>query len=729
VRRRPSQPVAARPPGALGETRPLRHRTTDGSSRHLSALLVGCLAVALALVTAGAAAAAPTLSYDDYHDFGEVETQLRAWAERPEVELLDIGTSAGGRTLWVARIAGDGPVDPDQRPAVFVGANIAGFHNAGTEAALDLVAKLLGGDAPNGAELLSARTFYVAPVLDPDAHDALFAEVRVERSGNAMTLDHDRDGFEAEDGFDDLDGDGRITGMRIADPAGGWLPHPEDPRVMIRADGSKGQAGAYRMVSEGRDDDGDGELNEDPATGVAPDRNFAHQFPYPDVDAGPWPSYAPETKAVMDFLLAHRNVALAVVYGPANNLLKKPESLGGGSGDLGTQKFKLPKEAAEFLGFDPEGEYTIDEVWEVAKDLSFVVQNNITKDQLAQFLGAGPATKLADEDMAWLDRFAKDYKKRLEDAGLSNDRPAEQYGKGGFTPWLYYQYGVMALELDVWGVPKPETPKDEAMEDDGELTVDRLESMSADEVIALGEDKIQELLDANGVPSQYNATTVIGALQGGQITPERMAAMIRQSGGGESGGDGGETAGDDPATQRTRDVLAWVDANAPAAVTPWTPVTLPDGTKAEVGGLDPFIEVAPPYAVLEPALGVHTATVLDLASKLARVELLSVEAEDLGGGVARVRAVAGNRGTLPTHTKLDERMHTHLPVRLELVTGDGVELVTGHAAVTSGRLEGSAGTVEGTWLVHATPGAEVTVRVITDNAGTDQKTTTIGKGA
>ncbi len=712
MRSRPSRVLADRPFGVRCMPRRLR-------------LLAGCLAVGLAFLTAGSAAA---VSYDDYHDFGEVEAQLRAWADRPEVDLINIGTSAGGHTLWVARIAGDGPVDPDQRPAVFVGANIAGYHNAGTEAALDLVTTLLDGSGGSAAELLSTHTFYVAPVLDPDAHDALFASVHAKRSGNAMTLDHDRDGLEAEDGFDDLNGDGRITRMRIPDPAGGWLPHPEDPRVMVRADGSKGQAGAYRMETEGRDDDGDGELNEDPATGVAPDKNFAHQFPYPDADAGPWPSYAPETKAVMDFLLAHRNVALAVVYGPANNLLEKPRSLGGGSGDLGTQKFKLPKEAAQFLGFDPEGEYTIDEVWDVAKDLSFVIQNGITKDQLAQFLGAGPATKLADEDSAELDRFAKAYKKRLKDAGLSDDRPAEQYGKGGFTPWLYYQYGVMALELDVWGVPKAEKPKDEATSDDGALTVDRLASMSADDVVALGEEAIQKFLDDNGVPAQYNATMVIGALKGGQITPEKMAGMIRQMGGGSAGGSG-EKAEDDPATKRAREVLAWVDANAPDAVTPWTAVTLPDGTEAEVGGLDPFIQVAPPYAVLEPALGVHTATVLDLAGQLAQVELLSVEAEDLGGGVARVRAVAGNRGTLPTHTKLDERMHTHLPVRLELVTGDGVELVTGHSAVTSERLEGSAGTVEGTWLVRARPGTTVTVRVTTDNAGSDQKTTTIGKGA
>lgn len=686
-----------------------------------------------AVLLAGIWTAAPAaaLTHDDYHDFGEVEARLQEWAGRAEVELIDIGESAGGRTLWVARIAGQGPVDPDERPAVFVGANIAGHHNAGTEAALHLVGTLL---EEGHRELLAARTFYVAPVLNPDAHDGLFAPLRVERSGNAMTLDHDRDGLEAEDGFDDLNGDGRITDMRIPDPAGAWLPHPEDPRVMIRADSMKGRAGEYRMVSEGRDDDGDGAFNEDPSFGVIPDQNFAHQFPYPKPSAGPWPSYAPEAKAIMDFLLERRNVALALVYGPANNLLAKPRSLGGGGGDLGTQKFTLPEEAAEFLGFDPEKEYTIDEVWAVAKDLPLVVQNNITKDQLAQFLGAGPATKVADEDMAWLDRFADDYEERLEEAGLSTDRPAEQYGKGGFTPWLYYQYGVMALELDVWGVPKPEKEKeDDAAGGEEPLTVDRLEGMSADEVTALGEEALQAFLDEQGVPAQYNAEMVIGALESGQITPERMAGMIRQMGGGGGGGSDGDDAEDDAQTKRAREVLAWIDENAPDAAVQWTEVTLPDGTVAEVGGVDPFIETTPPYEILEPAFAVHTQTALALAGDLARLEILSVEAEPLAAGAdagaVRVRAVAGNRGKLPTHTKLDERMRTHLPVRLELVTGDGVELVTGQPAVTSERLQGVSGTVEGTWLVHARPGAEITVRVSSDNAGTDTKTTTVRKGA
>lgn len=691
-------------------------------------LLVLALAPSLPGPARAAEPSAAPWPPDAYHDLAEVEARLQEWAGRPEVELLEIGRSAGDRPIQGVRLAAEGPVTPDERPAVFVGANMAGFHNAGTEAALHLVEALLGGEHD---ALLAERTVYVAPVLNPDAHDALFAPVRVRRSGADGRLDRDRDGFDAEDGPDDLDGDGRITRMRIPDPAGGWLPHPEEPRLMVKSDAMSERSGAFRVVTEGRDDDADGAYNEDPPWGVAPDRNFAHQFPYPEPEAGPWPSYAPEARAVMDFLLARRNVAFAVVYGPANNLLAKPQSLGGG-GDLGTQKFTVPGGAAEFLGLDPEQEYTIDEVWEVAKDIPMVIQNDITKEQLAQFLGAGPATRVADEDMAVIDHLAEAYEERLEAAGLSTDRPAEQYGKGGFTPWLYYHYGTMALELDVWGVPKPETEEAEAAEEEP-LTLERLRDMTAEEVVALGEEPIQAFLDEHGVPAPYDAARVIGALESGQVTPEQMASMMERmaSGGGGGGGDGRGASGadDDAETRRARDVLAWIDANAPEAVSPWTEVTLPDGTRAEVGGLDPFAEVAPPRELLEPALAVHTETVLDVTSRLARLEVLELEAEPLADGLVRVRAVAGNRGFLATHTAMARRAQTHVPVRLELVPGDGVELVTGYPAVTAERLEGSTGTLEGSWLVRAEPGSTIRVRVVSDQAGRDEESITVRKGA
>lgn len=685
-------------------------------------------AAGMALALAGLAAPAAAVDYGEYHTYGEVVAQLEAWAgEHPQrLRLETYGSSAGGRALHVARVAGDGPVAPDERPGVLVAANMAGYHNAGTEAALDLLETLLTATGGPAAELLATTTFYVIPVANPDAHDGLFAPVRVRRAGAEGRLDRDVDGLEAEDGVDDLDGDGAITRLRIPDPAGGWLPHPEEPRLMMRADAAKGWVGAYRLASEGGDDDDDGRFNEDGPGGVEPDRNFAHAYPYHKAEAGPWASYAPEARAVMDYLLARRNIALAVVYGPANNLLALPQSLGGG-GDLGTQKFKLPEDIAEFLGLDPEEEYTIDQVWEVAKDLPFVRQNNITKEQAAQFLGAGPATKLEDEDQALFSRLAKEYKERLKEAGLDAERPGEQYRGGGFTPWLYYQYGALALELDVWGVPKAK--KEDKSEEKGEaLTLDRLEEMSPEEFLELPTDAVAAFLKEIGAPPQFTAEAVMDRVKSGQVTPAQMAQMARQMGGGGGGGGGGEGE-DDAATKRRREVLAWVDEHAPEASHPWSAVALADGTAAEAGGLDPFIEIAPPRDILAPALAAHTETVLDLAGKLARVEILSLEVEPQGGGVYRVKAVAGNRGALPTHTKMAQRAQVHLPLRLELATGQGVELVTGHAAVANERLEASTGTFEGQWLIKAEDGATVTVRLSSDNAGSDTETHTLGKGA
>ncbi len=688
-----------------------------------------CAAAVLGLLALAGPAHADPVSTQGYHPFADVERQLQAWGqENPrDVKLITLGKSAGGRPLYVIRIAGTGDIDPDARPAVFVGANLAGSHNAGTEAALDLIQTLLAAPADSpAAKLLAAQTFYVAPVLNPDAHDALFGKVRNTRGGNGMAIDHDVDGLEGEDPADDLNGDGLITRLRIPDASGDWLADATDPRVLVEADSMEQRPGAWRVVAEGRDDDGDGELNEDGADGVWPDRNFPHAFPY-TAESGPWSSYAPETKALLDFLFARRNVAMAIVYGPANNLLAAPQSLGGG-GDLGTQKFKLGMRA-KFLGLDPEEEYTLDQVWEVAQNLPFVRQNGVTKEQLQQFLGAGAATKVDPADQAYFDKFAEAYKERLKKAGLSNDRPAAQYGKGGFTPWLYYQYGAVALELDVWGIPKAEKKADDSKKEDDALTLEKVAGMTTDELIAQGEEKIDAFLKENKAPAQFNATMVIGFLKGGQIDPKGMVERMKQMGAG--GGAGGGAAGGGKAGEvgaREREVLAWVDANAPGGFVAWTPVTLPDGTKAEVGGLDPFVERNPPAAILKPALAAHTETVLDLAGKLARVEILSVDVKSLGAGVYRVKAVAANRGYLATHTKQAERARVHVPVRLSLQTGKGVETVTGYPFAVAERLEGTTGTLSGEWLVRAEPGAKIVVDLTSDNAGRDQKTVTVGKG-
>jgi len=659
-----------------------------------------------------------------YHTVGSVTEQLEAWArEHPElVELETIGRSTAGAPLLIARVAAMGEVDPDQRPAIFVGANIAGFHNAGTEAALDLLKMLLSDAA---GDMLKKHTFYVAPVLNPDAHDAMFRAPKQRLAGSGATwstggwrntygLDRDLDGLDQEDGPNDLNGDGLITMMRIPDPAGRMLPDPDDPREMISADPLEGQSGLYRVVTEGVDDDGDGSFNEDGPGGLVPDRNFAHGYEYDQPETGPWASFVPETQAIMDFLLAHRNVAVAVVYGPANNLLAIPRGFGGG-GDTGSLKFKVPERMARFIGIDPEQEYTADEIWELAKDLPMVVQNNISKEQLIQFLGAGPATKPDDDDIGYLTKLAETYKERLEEAGLDNKRSGEQYGHGGFTPWLYYQYGVLAIELDVWGVPK--APKEDSDEGEAPLTIDSLAEMSTEDFLALGEEKVAAFLSEIGAPPQFTAAGLIERVESGQVTPERVAEMAKRMGAGAAKKD--EDGG-------PNDLMVFIDQHAPDAFVEWTRVTLPDGTEAEVGGVDPFIEIAPPYELLAPALKVHTETVLELAEGLARVEIVKLESTHLGAGVHRVEAVAANRGFYPTHTKMAQRARSHLPVRLEITLGDDADLVTGHRWVTEERLAGQDGTMTAEWMVQVPRSTtEVVVEVFSENAGHDRATLTL----
>ncbi len=160
------------------------------------------------------------------------------------------------------------------------------------------------------------------------------------------------------------------------------------------------------------------------------------------------------------------------------------------------------------------------------------------------------------------------------------------------------------------------------------------------------------------------------------------------------------------------------------------PVTLPDGSSAEVGGVDPFIEIAPPYSLLEPALKVHTETILEMATKLAQLQIVDQKVESLGSGIYRITAVAANRGFFPTHTKLAQRAKTHLPVRLEMTPSEGVEIVTGPRWLTSEGLDGETGTLEGEWLVRVSgKNRQVTIEVFSDNAGHDRATISIEAGS
>jgi hypothetical protein len=68
--------------------------------------------------------------------------------------------------------------------------------------------------------------------------------------------------------------------MRIEDPTGAYIISKEDPRVMVKADPSKGEVGKYILLSEGIDNDKDGVFNEDGVGGVNIDKNGTYDYPF-----------------------------------------------------------------------------------------------------------------------------------------------------------------------------------------------------------------------------------------------------------------------------------------------------------------------------------------------------------------------------------------------------------------------------------------------------------------
>ncbi len=245
-----------------------------------------------------------------------------AAAHPAATKLVTIATSPGGRAVQALRV-GSGR-DVESRPALLVIANAHGPHLVGSEIAYAAARRLLERAAGDTAvsRLLARTTIWFIPRMNPDAAESMFGRLTWERTGNGMAVDDDHDQATDEDGPDDLNGDGLITMMRFADPNGDWIADSADARVMRRADGAKGEVGRWRVLAEGRDDDGDRQYNEDAAGGIDINRNFAHSYAHHGAEAGLYPFSAPESRGLAEFTVAHPEIAAVYVLGPQDNMIR-----------------------------------------------------------------------------------------------------------------------------------------------------------------------------------------------------------------------------------------------------------------------------------------------------------------------------------------------------------------------------------------------------------------------
>jgi len=246
-------------------------------------------------------------------------------AHPSDVTTLPVGTSRGGRPIEALRVA-RGTITPG-RPAILVVAaldvELAWTSDLVLDHARELIARAASDE--NVRAFLETTTLYLVPRANPDAAENRTGSPRGESGATAAGIDDDRDGRNGEDGPADVDGDGVIGWMRVLDPEGEWLEDPTDPRVLVKADASKGQRGRWKLLVESRDTDGDGEAGEDPPNDGLVNRNFPQGWVEHASESGRFPTESPEARALADFVLLHPDIALVVTYGLLDGLAEKPK--------------------------------------------------------------------------------------------------------------------------------------------------------------------------------------------------------------------------------------------------------------------------------------------------------------------------------------------------------------------------------------------------------------------
>ena len=365
--------------------------------------------------------------------------ELERLARSDRVGTIRIGESPGGRAISLASVSGGGA--DGARPALLVVAGARSAHRIGTDVALALIERLsedYGRDSAVTA-LLDRSTVLVLPLLSPDAAEASTRSPIQEQTRNESPFDDDRDGMVDEDGPDDMNGDGLITMMRIADPTGEWTEDADDPGLMRIADPAKGERRGWRLLPEGVDDDEDGRWNEDPPGGVDIGVNFPRDYSWFGDGAGDHPVSAPESRALAELLASRDDIAAVVVLGMHDNLLVPWKACSrGGNGEEGI----CPKEERG--------------------------------GRLRE-----PLTTVLDDDATWFAEISARYREATGRSGA--DSLGIEPGGGDPLSWAYFHMGRWAFGSSVWTPPASSDRTEEADPTGGD-------GVSADSATAAGAD-------------------------------------------------------------------------------------------------------------------------------------------------------------------------------------------------------------------------------------------------
>ncbi len=265
------------------------------------------------------------------HDELTASLHAAAAAHPTLLTVTSIGRSHEDRDIWLATITDAATGSHDEKPAMWVDANIHATEVTGGVAALALIEHLIEGFGIDSqvTEALQTRTFYVVPRVNPDGVELALADHPryVRSSVRPWPWTGDRwphPGLHRQD----IDGDGRILSIRLPDPAGAWTQHPTDARLMVPVPPEGTAARRYRMLDEGLVEDYDGYTipTPRPPEGLDLNRNFPAGWGTEVPGAGDFPGSEPEVWALVRAITDRPNICGANAYHTFGGVLLRPSS-------------------------------------------------------------------------------------------------------------------------------------------------------------------------------------------------------------------------------------------------------------------------------------------------------------------------------------------------------------------------------------------------------------------
>jgi hypothetical protein len=600
-----------------------------------------------------------------YRDRGGIDAAIDALAAHPSgrAQVVEIGVSRGGHPIRAIRLgAAFDPAAP--RPAILVAAGLDGLHLASSEIALGMAEALVALPASDQPDLLARATIWIIPRANPDALDATFRGPTAQR-GTLRPVDDDRDGAADEDGPRDLDGDGVVVQMRVRQPkppfTASLVVDPAEPRLLKRPEAGL-KAGSieppiYAVFPEGLDGDGDGRIAEDGPGEVDLDRNFPHRWPEFARDAGPHQMSEPESKALADFVLAHREIAAALVLGRHDSVVKVPET----------------------RDMDATGRTPL---VHLPADL-----------ELHQALG-----QLYRETTG---------QTRAQPPGAATDHA------GSFWLWLANHRGILTFASTAWGrpdVPKPEAPK--PAETPAAPDAGGPNDAGAGPRAAMG--MVQD------APPQPAAQPAAQQAAPSAAQPAPGQRPRRRGGGGPPGGapsaSEGQQGDQRPAQQPSSDEDArWLEYSdamrGGVGFIPWHEVEHPVFGTAEVGGFHPLFGWNPPAAELPAIAAKQVAFLAALVERFPKIVLAepTVTPLDASGELLRIETTIANEGRLPTAHRMAVTTRARALVLASISTP--VEGIVSGDKVRRIETLDSGERIQLAWIVRRSAAAPITIEL------------------